>query len=164
MALIVEDGSGKTDAQTYVSFADVVAYGQLYGLSTAHVSEATIMRCMRYLEGAYYERWIGYKRTQDQALSWPRGYAVRRDGYEVPSDEVPQEIKDAVCALAVRATSGINLSPDITRGDVAIEEEVGPIRVKYASNAPTITIFRDIELILRSVLCSNGSSARIYRS
>ena len=163
LALVVEDGTGKTNAQTYASLAEVTAYGVLYGYSTTHVDEATIMRCMQYLEGAYVDRWVGIKRTEDQALSWPRAYATRRDGYTNDEQEVPTEVKNAVCALAVRATSGVNLSPDITRGDVTTEEEIGPIRVKYASHAPTITIFRDIELMLKQVVLPN-TSGRIYRS
>ena len=33
MALILEDGSGKTNSQTYVLGADVAAYARLYGLA-----------------------------------------------------------------------------------------------------------------------------------
>lgn len=164
MALVIEDGSAKTNAQSYVSLLDVVNYGASYGLSTTHVDEPTIMRAMRYLEGAYFERWIGVKRTEDQTLSWPRAWATRQDGYTNSESTIPNEVKNAVCALAIRAVSGVNLSPDITRNDVTIEEEIGPIRVKYATNAQIIAIYRDIELILKPVLRNNGSSARVFRS
>ena len=164
MALVIEDGSAKVNAQSYVSVADVATYGATYGLSTTHVDEPTVMRAMRYLEGNYFERWVGIKRTEDQALSWPRAWATRMDGYTASESSVPVEIKNAVCALAIRSTSDVNLTPDITRGDVAIEEEVGPIRVRYATNAPRVTIFRDIDLMLKPLLRSNGTNARVYRS
>jgi hypothetical protein len=164
MALVIEDGSAKPDAQSYVSVADVVTYATLYGFSHAHVDEAVVMRAMRYLEGAYFERWIGLKRTEEQALSWPRAWATRQDGYTNLESAIPVEVKNAVCALAIRSTTGVNHSPDISRSDVAIEEEIGPIRVKYATNAPRVTVYRDIDLMLKPVLRSNGVNSRIYRS
>jgi hypothetical protein len=164
MTLVIEDGSGKTNAQSYVSVADVEAYGVIYGLTTTGITEALVMRAMRYLEGNYYERWIGLKRTEEQALAWPRAWATRRDGYTQSESTIPVEIKNAVCALAIRAISTPDLSPDLTRADSAMEEEVGPIRVRYMTNAPTVTIFRDVELMLRPVLALNGNSGKIFRS
>jgi hypothetical protein len=163
MALIVEDGSGKPNAQTYSSVADVVTYGALYGLTTTHVDEPTIMRAMQYLEGAYFEKWVGIKKTEEQALAWPRSYATRKDGYTVSESIIPVEVKNALCALACRATAGVVLAPDISRSDVAREEEIGPIRVRYESTAPIITIYRDIEFILRPLIMG-GLSGKIVRT
>ena len=164
MALVIEDGSGKTNAQSYVSVADVVAYADLYGLSHSHVTDAVVMRAMRYLESTYFERWIGVKKTEEQSLSWPRAWATRKDGYTQGESTVPVEVKNAACALAIRATPNVNLSPDITRSDAVIEEEVGPIRVKYRDNAPTVTIYRDVDAMLKPVLAMTGNSGRIWRS
>jgi hypothetical protein len=151
MALILEDGSGKTNSQTYVLGADVNAYATLYGLTPSSVADADIMKAMRYIEGAYYERWIGLKKTEDQALSWPRAYAARRDGWVVDESEIPKELKDAVCALAIRTSGGDNLLADLTRSDSVLEEQIGPIRVKYANNARTTPLYRDIEFILKPI-------------
>jgi hypothetical protein len=151
MALILEDGSGKTNSQTYVLGADVAAYARLYGLAPPVSADADIMKAMRYVEGAYYERWIGLKKTENQALSWPRAYAVRRDGWTVDESEIPKELKDAVCALALRSRNGDNLIPDLTRSDSVLEEQIGPIRVKYDSRARSLPLFRDIEFILKPI-------------
>lgn len=164
MALVIEDGSGKTNAQSYVSVANVVTYADLYGLQHSHVTEAVVMRAMRYLEGAYFERWIGIKKTEEQSLAWPRAWATRKDGYTQSENTIPIEIKNAVCALAIRGTPNVDLSPDITRSDATVEEEVGPLRVKYRENAPTVTIYRDVELMLKPVLANTGTGARIWRS
>lgn len=151
MSLILEDGSGKTNSQTYVLGADVTAYATLYGLTPSVVTDADIMKAMRYIEGGYYERWIGLKKTEEQALSWPRAYAVRRDGWSVEETEIPKELKDAVCALAIRTSGGDNLLADLTRSDSVLEEQIGPIRVKYANNARTVPLYRDIEFILKPI-------------
>lgn len=151
MALILEDGTAKVNSQAYVLGTDVAAYARLYGLAPPVSADADIMKAMRYIEGAYYERWIGVKRTEEQALSWPRAYAVRRDGWTVEESEIPKELKDAVCALALRSRDGENLIPDLTRSDSVLEEQIGPMRVKYANNARTTPLFRDIEFILKPI-------------
>lgn len=156
MALIIEDGTAKPNAQAYVTSAEVAAYARLYGLAPPTSADADIMKAMRYLEGYYYERWIGVKRTEEQSLSWPRAYAVRMDGWTVEESEIPKEVKDAVCALALRSRDGDNLIPDLTRGDSVLEEQIGPLRVKYASNARTIPIYRDIEFILKPIVRPMG--------
>lgn len=162
MALIIEDGTAKADAQSYVSLADVTAYGTLYGISTTGITEGAIMRAMRYIENAYYYRWVGVKYSENQALQWPRTFAQRNDGWTIEQNEIPKELKDAVCALAIRAINS-DLAPDITRASGAIEEEVGPIRVKYAQNATVITIFRDVDLILRPITTS-AMAGKIVRT
>jgi hypothetical protein len=151
VALIVEDGTAKADAQTYVSTAEVTAYASLYGLSATGLTEGHIMQAMRYIEGAYFGRWVGVKYSEAQALQWPRSFAERQDGWSIYQNEIPKELKDAVSALAIRAINS-DLNPDITRNSAAIEEEVGPIRVKYANYAPVVTVFRDVELILRNIV------------
>ncbi len=164
MALVIEDGSGKTNAQSYVSVADVQAYGVTYGLTTTGLTEAMVMRAMRYLEDIYFERWIGVKKTEEQALAWPRAWATRKDGYTQGESTIPVEVKNAVSALAIRAITSTSLAPDITRSDAVLEEEVGPIRVKYRDNAPTVTIYRDVDAMLKPVLAMTGNSGRIWRS
>jgi hypothetical protein len=142
--------------------AEVAAYATLYGIHPSHVTDADIMRATQFLEGNYFTRWIGLKRTENQALSWPRGFATRRDGWNVSESIVPKEVKDASCALALRARSTPNLFPDISRSDNAIEEQIGPIRVKYAPFTQTVTIYRDIEFILRPIV-SPLNSGKILR-
>lgn len=156
MALVIEDGSGKTNSQSYVTVAEVQAYAALYGLSPSGASEADIMKAMRYLEGAFYDRWVGLKKTEEQALSWPRAYAARRDGWTIRESEIPKEVKDAVCILALRSRDSENLLPDITRSDSVIEEQIGPIRVKYADNARVTTLYRDVEIVIKPIVSPLG--------
>lgn len=162
MALIIEDGSGKENAQAYVTPADVLAYANLYGLGNGHVQDGEIMRATQFLEGNFYARWVGIKKTEKQSLSWPRAYATRQDGWIVSESVVPVEVKNASCALAIRAKTTQNLIPDVTRSDNAIEEQIGPIRVKYAPNAQVVTLFRDIEFILFPIILPR-TSGKILR-
>lgn len=148
MPLIVEDGTGLANAQAYVSISDVATYAATYGLTPPTTPNSAIMLAMRYLEGMFYDRWVGYKKTDTQSLSWPRAYAARRDGWAIAESTVPKEVKDAVCALAIKIGEGEDLTPSITAANRTKKEQIGPLMVEYASNAPSYTTYKDIELIL----------------
>lgn len=163
MALIVEDGSGLSNAQTYVSAADVASYAATYGLTPPAFPNTAIMKAMRYLEGMFYDRWVGYKKTEEQSLSWPRANATKRDGWSISESSIPREVKDAVCALAIRSSDGEDLTPDVTNANKVKKEQIGPIMVEYATGAPSYTIYKDIEFILTSIT-TQRYSAKVMRT
>ena len=73
MPLIVEDGSGLANADSYVSVADCQAYAADHGLAFA--GEAAALAALRnatlYLDGEY--TYCGERATDIQALEWPHG-------------------------------------------------------------------------------------------
>ncbi|HWH74773.1 MAG TPA: DnaT-like ssDNA-binding protein, partial [Methylibium sp.] len=77
MALEVEDGTAKSDAESYVSVAEASAYHSLRGNTLwATMSEgemeAALRRATDYLVQTYRDQWAGYRATTTQALDWPR--------------------------------------------------------------------------------------------
>ena len=78
MSLICEDGSGKSDSESYISVADASSYHTARGntawaaLATDALREAALRRATDYMRQAYRSRWQGYKVNEDQALDWPR--------------------------------------------------------------------------------------------
>lgn len=158
MTIIVENGNGFSNSQSYVSLTDVQAYATLYGLDATGLSEAAVLRAMQYMEGEYRGRWTGCKQSDVQALSWPRSFGVYNDGYAVPSSFIPHAVKDATCALSVRAITNTTLAPDVSRQNYVTAEKIGPIEVKYSdrSGLPTSTVFSDIEVILNNLLAPMG--------
>jgi hypothetical protein len=163
MPLIIETGTGRADAQSYVTAGDVATYAVLFGLTPPTSPNVSIMQAMRYLEGCYYDRWVGYKKSELQALSWPRAFANRRDGWTIPESTIPKEVKDAVCALAIKHGNGEDLLPAVTAANRIKKEQIGPIMVEYADNAPSYTMYKDIEFILTSVL-SSRNFAKVART
>ncbi len=104
MSLVVEDGSGKSDAETYVSLADVDIWhtnrNDTGWAGTDAVKEAAIRKAMDYLESRF--TWAtGTKGDEDQALAWPRDGAYDRHGNSIDSNEILQVLKDAVAYLAL---------------------------------------------------------------
>ena len=158
MALEVEDGTGKSTAESYISVADASSYHTARGntawaaLATDALREAALRRATDYMRQAYRSRWQGYKVNEDQALDWPR-YDVEVEGYAIDSDIVPTEIKNACAELALRA-SAADLNPDLTQG--VAREKVGQIEVEYDKASPQRVRYPAIDAILSPYLKAGG--------
>ena len=118
LTLIKEDGTGKVDANSYATAADGDAYhdGHLYatawtGATTPNKEKALVM-ATRLIDGEY--QFNGFKRSDAQALQWPRERCPDPDRSGVglvagvlsggfawlPSDAVPVRVLQATCELA----------------------------------------------------------------
>lgn len=173
MALIVEDGTGKADADAFVSVADCTTYCAAQGLSgwgstrDAGLDEAAIRRATTWLSNSF--TWKGYKLNgRSQALAWPRTDAEDEEGEEVASDEVPAEIVQACCIAASyeRANPG-GLSPNVTLTDRVKREKIGPIETEYASAAMTADAQRPVLTLVLDVvsgLQAAGSNSLVGRA
>lgn len=167
MVLIIEDGTGLIDAESYVSVADADTYIDKYvfdtsawdGASTGEKEKALRM-ATQWLDEAF--NWKGRKADDDQALSWPRAHVVDSEGYGIDSDTIPGSIKNACSEGAVRALSG-ELVSDIDAGTGAVEEsavKVGPIeeKVKYVGGAPTQKYFAKIVSLVSGLTANGGGT------
>lgn len=155
MALVVEDGTGLATAESFVSVADADTYhtakGNATWTGTDAVKEQALRRASVFLSSSY--PWAGYPvNARTQALAWPRYDVVDQDGNPVASDEVPREVVNATCEVALRelVTPG-SMNPDVTLADKVKREKVGPIEVEYANadvsanaSRPVLTIVRDM--------------------
>lgn len=175
MAIVVEDGTAKTDAETYISVADADTYfsnRKLTLWASADFSDAEKEGCLRratdYMQQVYRLRWAGVRKTSTQALDWPRYDVPRQDvGYLAvdyyADDEVPTEVKHACAELAWRAAFG-ELAPDVSR--VTQSEKVGEIAVTYAPGSAPYVRFRAVDNLLAPLLKHGGTSAvgRVVRA
>lgn len=170
---IVEDGTAKSDALSFVSVADADEYHARrnhteWTLLTLGQKHAYLVDATEYMEEVYRERWKGIRVTDSQALSWPRAYVEREDGdyesptssyrayatYYYPSNVVPTEVKNACSELAYKRISG-ELSPDIDR--VTKREKLGPMEVEYQDYGKPYKQYRAIDNMLSVLLKSSGS-------
>lgn len=161
MALIVEDGTGRADADAYVSVADADAYLADYGApaswssATTTAKEEAIRRATRAMDALYGRRWKGVRKVRTQALDWPRVGVVDRDGYLM--DEFPTVIANAAAILASRDVEGTTLVPDQDLADGSLRSEdlrLGSLgrSVTYAGGRRTGKRFAIVESLLRDVL------------
>lgn len=135
MALVVEDGSGKTNADSYLSVADADTYHTNHSGSadwsgaTTAVKEKALRLATQYLDVRYNGLWKGVRSNDAQALDFPRANVEDADGYYYESDEIPQRLKDATAELALRVVEGDTLLDDVSKPGTIKSQgvSVGPI-------------------------------------
>lgn len=170
MSLVVEDGSGKANADAYVSLEDCDAYHADMGNSAWVVDdedadniaarETAIRKGTVFIDRKYNGRFRGRRQGASQALMWPRWDAIDEDGFAI--EDVPDAVKYAACEAALRAFQGTDLMPDMERGGAVIQETIGPISTTYAAGAPAGTRYDMIEGLLRP--CLSGGGLRLVRA
>lgn len=158
MALIVEDGTGMPNAESYVSVATADAYHAAMGNTEWAEAETTakevaLRRGTQYIDTRY--AFVSEPRNATQALAWPRV------GYPWPV----KAITSATCELALR---GLSSALYVDAGDAPVTREtVGPITVEYgASINDGQTRYSVVDDLLRSLLVAGGSrlSLRLERA
>ncbi len=142
MTLEVEDGTGKADANSYVSVAEYRAYAQARGVSLpvddAQV-EAQLTQAMDYVE-SFRAKYQGRKtwprpgmdvsHPHAQALQWPRTGVTIDCDYDLPDNVIPQELKQAQMQAALEVNAGLSLMPS-SDGRVVKKEKVDVIETEY---------------------------------
>lgn len=135
MAFIVEDGTGKPDANSLVSVAEWDEYHTLRG-NTAMVALSEADK-QKYLVlgtdavAAFRSLWLGSRVSISQATDWPRNGVYIANGDELwllASNQVPVEVKAGVIELGVLSHAG-KLVPTDKRGKSKVK--VGPLEVTY---------------------------------
>ena len=158
MALEIEDGTGKTNAESYASVSDFDAYMTRRGLSLTTDTEANkeklLVLAADYIEGLA-ERLQGTKSDYRNALQFPR-YDVWLFDHYIDSDDIPQRLKDAQCQLAYDMESK-DAFP-VGSGESVIKKKVGPIEKTYASgNYAPKPVFTKFDALFAPFLATGGS-------
>lgn len=139
MAIVVEDGTGLTNADAYISVAGADAYHAAQGSPAAWTAATTsdkedaIRQATTYLDGKYARAWRGMRAHRTQALRWPRIGAIDIDGYELPSTAVPVRLGYAAAELALKVIEGTALTADVANSGASTlldRVKVGPIEVE----------------------------------
>lgn len=157
--IVVEDGTGKADANSYISVADAQAYieGRLNSDSwnNASADQKAIAVLMATRSVDVNMEWFGYRVGTVQALDWPRLYVPDkrltmyhyvRDplapvgiyGPVYPQDEVPVRVKDATAELAAEMLKTDRAAEWDALGVSSVGLGQGAIAVDFASNAAAL--------------------------
>jgi len=156
--LVVENGDGLPNANTYLSVDEADAYHDMRANSAwdeaeLPAKEAALVKATEHLDTRYYARWKGWRRKKDQALEWPRVDVWDESGYIIT--DIPQRLKDATAEAALRALDE-ELAPDYGRESVVKRESVGPVSVEYRGDAPTSRRYPAVEHRLAGLLRPAG--------
>lgn len=131
--IIVEDGSGVTNANSFVNVEDARAYAEARGTELPADDDevaSMLIRASDYLE-AQECRYQGKRTSSSQALAWPRtGVLLNCDA--LPSNVIPKSLIAAQVQLAMAINAGFDLQPNVSPQDYVTREKVGPIETEYA--------------------------------
>jgi len=137
--LIVEDGTGLPNADSYLSLADFKLYAESQAFDIAAMTdpqlEAALRRGTAAVDAMYRTRFTGVRLTgYTQALEWPRsGGTYRPGGAAVPSNIVPVQIRNATAQLAWReAVTPGSTQPDYVATSQVVRKKVDVIEIEYA--------------------------------
>lgn len=177
MALVTEDGSGRSDSESLISVADATAYHAARGnaawaaLSSDTIREQLLRKATDAMMQMFAGRWAGTRVSSTQALDWPRYNVPMKDGpanlpysYGVasyyPSNTIPAPVARACAELALKAASGDLVSD----GSQAVKrEKIGPLEVEYQDATTSGTSYRAIEGMLAPFMVAANGQIRLAR-
>lgn len=173
MAFTVEDGTGVSGANAYITVAYADAYhgdrGNAAWTGADELKQQAIIRATDYIETRWGETFLGTPEHTDplQPLSFPRLGIYNRAAQEVTG--IPEALKRATAEYAMRALSAA-LMPDpsinATGVVVGVREKVGPLETEtmysgFLRNA-TLRAYPAADRLLAPLL-AGGGRGRVYR-
>ncbi|MGV8864096.1 MAG: DnaT-like ssDNA-binding protein [Pseudomonas sp.] len=132
MALVIETGSIVPGAESFASASELATYAENFGkiIPAAVPLQEALLRRAALQMGTM--PWKGRTVDRDQALAWPR-YDAYRNGFILPSDEIPPQIKAGQLALAAEIHGDDLAPPESKKGAVVRNRVEGAVDVQYAS-------------------------------
>lgn len=176
MAFIVENATGLSAANAYVSAAEVLSYLTERGrqadwsvLSQAE-QEAAIIKATDYIETRFHRFFIGSPLTTTQALSFPREYTDAEPDYGL----VPTILKRACIEYTVRAATAELILDDLEGAVKKKREKAGPVEqeIEYTNSSLPISTsslvasdslptYPVADLLIEPLLKTNGGTIAV---
>lgn len=169
MAFVVEDGTGKPDANSYIPVEYADDYFQLRGNETWTFiqdpveKERALVQATDYIDARWGSLLASVRTTDTQALEFPR---KKWEG-------IPETLKKATCEYAVRALIQ-PLAPDPVvdeSGHTVLEskEKVGPIEetkkyADYSSDGIVWRVYPSADAYMRPLLNAGAVGGRVIRN
>lgn len=154
--MIVEDGTGLTDSNSYVSVVFADDYFSTRGVSkwealTTTEKEQKLINATDYIDSIY--QWKGKKVSTSQALRFPRENLFDYEGGKI--EGVPTAVKQATCEAASLIVDGTILYQTADSNGDVVSEKIGELAFTYSkreSSAITgITPYDSINTKLRGL-------------
>jgi len=169
---VVEDGSGKSDATSYISVADADQVITDYGLAwpagyTDDQKKVALNNGTRYLDTKYNGAWKGYKNSETQALAWPRADVTDADGWYIDSNIIPAQVEQATVEVAVYFAENGAAFPDLDNPGALkmqkIKIDVIEIQKEFLGGNSGTEVAGKVDAILNGLLKSAGANSEVTR-
>jgi len=179
MALIIEDGTVVSGADSWVTVSEWEAYAANYGntvTGTEAEKEVMLRKAQRAITTRYTFKGVEVSALQTTCL--PRYWHTLIKGFSVGSDEIPQAFKDAQCEMAWSIHEGADPLGDRTSsniqkgalvGDMA---KAGPVETEKTDSESSGAVGYDalsmgnytaVKSLLAPYLLSGSGQVRLMR-
>lgn len=170
MPLVVEDGTGKLDAESYISFADAAQYHTDFGNqgwpTDQTRGEALLRRATAFIDGRWGARYKGIRLTVDQSLGWPRKYAFDDDGRVMRPSVLPKDLLRLAAEIALLLVTDPDFDQAIQRGLRNKSVKIGPIEESssYDVNGTVVKRYPVLLRYVRTLVEGSGRAVPIERA
>jgi len=174
MTIIVEDGTGRSDAESYASVADADSYLAARGIAawaalTTAAKEIALRAAGDHMLQHYRTLWLGSRQSITQAMDWPRYSVPRPDTRNGPWSytsyygitEIPPEVKKACIELALRASTA-PLVKDLGAQIDSVSVDV--VSVTYTQGAREQARYEAVDRLLAPLLLAGDFSFSLARA
>lgn len=160
--MIVEDGTGLPNADSYVAVAFADDYFSARGVSewsalTTTKKEQALIKATDFIDNVF--QWYGKKEFKEQALRFPRVNIVDYEGEEIKG--IPLCLKQAVCDASLIATNGELFETAEHNGDV-VSETITTLSFTYSKDGSrsttSTTLYDSINTKLRGLFKDNSKN------
>lgn len=160
MALIIEDGTGVDNANSYITVAEARAFASLRSLilpSSDSEVEVLIVKAFDYLESLDYK---GNHANPPQSAEFPRR-DLYLQGVLFSESQITYKLKQAQSQLTYEAVN-IDLQPT-GNGKEVIKEKVDVVEVQYSEKGINVArpTFTTVNSFLKDLLKSGLSSGHL---
>lgn len=154
MTIVVEDGTIVATANSFASldYADTyfsrhphldIQWGDLSG----EKREIYLLWAAQQMSDLF--QWRGDIVSVEQTLSWPRKNVCDNEGRPVPSDSIPERIKQAQCEMAIYLSTG---DQETSSGTADLDEvKVDVISIKFRGSSSAKAVPRPAARLLRGL-------------
>jgi len=157
---------GSVTSNSYCDIAEAGAYfGNSIGKTlwaTSEYQEVALIEATRLLDTLV--TWNGYVASESQRLRWPRIFVPKPDAYPyasamtdmgvggpyLPSDTIPEPIKDITCELAYSLISNVGFQMD---ENPVTQVRVGTLQVRFAEKVKSY----GLPLLVQSMITPWGA-------
>lgn len=160
MALIVENGSIVTGANTYVSRADYITFAASVGVTIANTDAADVqlIKAAQFID-QHEANLKGDRVERDQPMAFPRA-GVIIDGWDWSHTEIPRNVILCQMQLALDINAGFDpWNPSVNPSLAIKREKIAVIETEYAvgeSTGQKLSRTSTADALLNSLLNRSG--------
>ncbi len=142
MALIIENGTGVANSNSYSTRANYIAYALALGITIPYrvAADVQLIDAALFIE-SFEGNLKGDRSTRDQSLAFPRDN-VYLEGWYWTNSEIPRQVILAQMALALDINAGVDLYNPQPEKVTKKEKIDGAVEVEYFGNDNAVKLSR----------------------